>query len=1246
MRLFLVGSLLLHGVYAAPTPRPALAPGAPGAPHSVRVEHALPDPSSNRILVVDTPQPRVWWSLPPPASSAERGTAQLARQLAVFSHDVGAELVWDSGRVESAGMEAVALGNSSFGLAADTAYSVRVRWWSSADTAAGAQPSAWSAPANFSTSLLAEGGGWNGAAWLEGGPAYAAGEGRGPSPADYKAVAGAQLRATFQLPPGRAVRRAHLYVAGLSYYKCWLNGQPVSDHELGHQTTYEKRVLYDVWGVGDLLLSTGGGNNNAVGCSLGTGFFAGYYMGRNPPGGAKGLVLKLSVVYADGGKDGAVLLSGAGSNVSAGWQRSDGPYTTAGMFEGVAYNASKETPGWTTAGYAGAGWTAAQLLPAALLQTLGPLRPALIPAVRRTTTYAAVAFKPVHDSSVVVGGGGGGPSASYTFDMGQNAAATVTLRLPATACASVSATAEYTFTLRFFETEGVPSINVANMTYVARGAALARGDAAAWSPSFTYGGFRFVILAVSASAGVDASTLPTITASSLLSHLTNTDVARAGAGGGRIAFAPASGTTAHAHVLQRIQAATRVTSLSNLVDVPTDCPTRERRGWTGDGGLTREVTSYNFDMGAFYAKWLTDIADAQDTFRQQCGEIKGCDCTTWNCTGEVPPSAPWYGHGYYGDSTHPGTDPVWGMAITTIAHHMLAWYGDGRAVRAVYGRLRLYMDYLSHIPGVDPPVAPFAAPNSSVPGLSLLTYNVYSDWDRPNAKEGVPATAPSAIVPQPVNGARGVPSPLLSSWAYIKQLRMVASIAAALGEDADAAAYAASAQASSRAFVTAYLRNASDDRGVSAGVAATTFADGALTQQAANALALDLFGGDQHAGSGRGAANPAQLAQAVAAMADAMDAAANHSIAGIIGQAALYPALSAAGHSARALAANVACTAPSFCDEIVNHNATTLWEKFDGKRVSHNHIMVRMSRLRLPPTSLLPKLTRLTRTFRLQFGTQSAWYFSSLAGIRQQPLPLEDSASGWRHLLLQPQLDCAFLGSTLDLGSVSASVDLAHGTVASSWRLHSCPSVPTPPPAPVSDCAVVPEGGHRQPTGVMNLDCGVGSVAVAVAFADFGTPSGSCAGSFTTNKTCTTPGAAAVVERLCTGKQRCTISVSVKTFGDPCLDVPKRLAVQLQCKPPPPTPVPTPSLVGPRALDWNVSVPVGSDAVAHVPLLGAPPDKVRVTVDFGVAVWTDGGFVPGAAAGVMGGRQVGDAIAFDCVSGAFAFEMREEDPRK
>jgi len=302
--------------------------------------------------------------------------------------------------------------------------------------------------------------------------------------------------------------------------------------------------------------------------------------------------------------------------------------------------------------------------------------------------------------------------------------------------------------------------------------------------------------------------------------------------------------------------------------------------------------------------------------------------------------------------------------------------------------------------------------------------------------------------------------------------------------------------------------------------------------------------------------------------------------------------------------------------------------------------------LRPPPSA--PARSRLPPA---QFGTQSAWYFSSLAGIRQQRLPLEDGASGWRHLLLQPQLDCAFLGSALDLGSVSASVALAHGTVTSSWRLHSCPTVPAPPPPapPGVSCALVLEKSKLTPntTGVMALDCGAGSVAAAVTFADFGTPSGSCARGFAANESCSTAGAAAVVEQLCVGKQQCTIDANVKVFGDPCREVAKRLAVQLHCEAAPapaptPAPTPAPALVGPRALDWNISVPVGSDAAAHVPLLGAAPGAVRVTVDGGVAVWADGGFVPGAAAGVAGATVVGDAIAFDCASGAFAFEMRED----
>ena len=69
--------------------------------------------------------------------------------------------------------------------------------------------------------------------------------------------------------------------------------------------------------------------------------------------------------------------------------------------------------------------------------------------------------------------------------------------------------------------------------------------------------------------------------------------------------------------------------------------------------------------------------------------------------------------------TLPGTDPAWGMAYTVIAHHMLDWYGDLRAVEEQYAGLVLYMRYLRNIPGVDPVVAPF---NHS----GLLTYQASS----------------------------------------------------------------------------------------------------------------------------------------------------------------------------------------------------------------------------------------------------------------------------------------------------------------------------------------------------------------------------------------------------------------------------------------------------------------------------------------------------------------------------------------
>lgn len=49
----------------------------------------------------------------------------------------------------------------------------------------------------------------------------------------------------------------------------------------------------------------------------------------------------------------------------------------------------------------------------------------------------------------------------------------------------------------------------------------------------------------------------------------------------------------------------------NFLDVPTDCPTRERAPWTGDVQIFAKTSAYLMDTAAFYRKWLYDLADRQ-----------------------------------------------------------------------------------------------------------------------------------------------------------------------------------------------------------------------------------------------------------------------------------------------------------------------------------------------------------------------------------------------------------------------------------------------------------------------------------------------------------------------------------------------------------------------------------------------------------------------------------------------------------
>ena len=64
--------------------------------------------------------------------------------------------------------------------------------------------------------------------------------------------------------------------------------------------------------------------------------------------------------------------------------------------------------------------------------------------------------------------------------------------------------------------------------------------------------------------------------------------------------------------LNRFNDAFILTQIDNMhCGIPSDCPTRERLPYTGDGQLVAETVMYSFNAESFYRKWLKDIIDSQ-----------------------------------------------------------------------------------------------------------------------------------------------------------------------------------------------------------------------------------------------------------------------------------------------------------------------------------------------------------------------------------------------------------------------------------------------------------------------------------------------------------------------------------------------------------------------------------------------------------------------------------------------------------
>ena len=115
-------------------------------------------------------------------------------------------------------------------------------------------------------------------------------------------------------------------------------------------------------------------------------------------------------------------------------------------------------------------------------------------------------------------------------------------------------------------------------------------DGDAFEPRFTTHGFQFV--------RVEGHPGP-LTADDVTGVVVHTDLEERG------------DFSCDVEVLERLHSAAVWSFRGNACDIPTDCPTRERAGWTGDWQLYIPTASYLYDVRGFSLKWLRDLAVEQ-----------------------------------------------------------------------------------------------------------------------------------------------------------------------------------------------------------------------------------------------------------------------------------------------------------------------------------------------------------------------------------------------------------------------------------------------------------------------------------------------------------------------------------------------------------------------------------------------------------------------------------------------------------
>ncbi len=430
----------------------------------------------------------------------------------------------------------------------------------------------------------------------------------------------------------KSVKSARAYIAVAGLYELYVNGEKIGNHRLDPMyTRFDRRNLYVTYDVTPNLKR----GENAIGVLLGNGWYNHQSMGvwdfhcapwRNRPA----FCMDIRITYTDGTTE--VVSTGLD------WRTSSGPLVFNSIYTAEHYDARLEQKEWNTTSFDDSKWNGVRLrsVPSEIISAQQTV------PIRNVETIPPASMKKLNDTT-------------YLYDFARNMSGVTHIKV----------SGEEGTTIRIKHGERLYDngyIDMSNIDVYHRPIdnsdpfqtdilILSGKGENEFMAKFNYKGFRYVEITSSRPVNLDNN--------SITAYFMHSDVA------------PIGEINTSKPLIDRLWWATNNAYLSNLMGYPTDCPQREKNGWTGDGHFAIETALYNFDGITVYEKWLADHRDEQQP------------------NGVLPDIIPTGGWGY---GTHNGLD--WTSTIAIIPWNIYLFYGDSKLLKDCYYNIKSYVDYV------------------------------------------------------------------------------------------------------------------------------------------------------------------------------------------------------------------------------------------------------------------------------------------------------------------------------------------------------------------------------------------------------------------------------------------------------------------------------------------------------------------------------------------------------------------------